>query len=79
MCFVSIYMHIVYTSMYLTCALCPQCVCKDASSHDGDWNYYKQQAYEQKDVITDQRVVITQLSTLLETYGHHIPTVRTMT
>ncbi|CAM9251648.1 unnamed protein product, partial [Laminaria digitata] len=38
----------------------------DTSSHDGDWNYYKRQAYVQKDVIG-------QLKSLLETYGYHLP------
>eukprot|EP00752_Nemacystus_decipiens_P004290 g3919.t1 len=38
----------------------------DASDHDGDWNYYKQQANEQRDIIG-------QLASLLETYGYHLP------
>eukprot|EP00903_Cladosiphon_okamuranus_P018818 g17309.t1 len=38
-----------------------------ASSHDGDWKYYKQQANAQKDIIG-------QLASLLETYGYHLPT-----
>lgn len=41
---------------------------QDASSHDGDWGYYKQRAYEQKDIIG-------QLKSLLETYGYHLPAV----
>lgn len=41
---------------------------QDASSHDGDWNYYKRQAYEQKDVIG-------QLASLLETHGYDLPKV----
>lgn len=46
------------------------CFCdrQDASVHDGDWNYYKQQAHEQKGIIG-------QLASLLETYGYHLPTV----
>lgn len=42
---------------------------KDASSHDGDWSYYKQRTYEQKDIIG-------QLTSLLEAYGYHLPAVR---
>ncbi|CBN79954.1 pleiotropic drug resistance transporter [Ectocarpus siliculosus] len=39
----------------------------DASDHDGNWRYYKQQAYEQKSIVG-------QLASLLETYGYHLPT-----
>ncbi|CAM9790102.1 unnamed protein product, partial [Ectocarpus sp. 12 AP-2014] len=39
----------------------------DASSHDGNWKYYKQQSYTQKNIIG-------QLASLLETYGYHLPT-----
>lgn len=43
---------------------------QDGSRHDGDWRYYKQRAHVQKDVIS-------QLKSLLETYGYHLPSVRT--
>lgn len=51
-------------SVGLSCA----CNEQDASSHDGDWRHYKQQAYVQKDIIS-------QLASLLETYGYHLPRV----
>lgn len=57
---------------------CAHYLSKDTSSHDGDWNHYKQRANEQKEVINDQRDIITQLSSLLETMGYHLPAVRTM-
>lgn len=41
---------------------------QDASTHDGDWNYYKRQAHERNDVIG-------QLASLLETYGCNLPKV----
>lgn len=53
------------------CSILAVAICsfaKDASDHDGDWNYYKQQAKDQRDIIG-------QLSSLLETYGYHLPAV----
>ncbi len=39
-----------------------------ANKHDGDWKYYKQRAFEQRDVIG-------QLASLLETHGYDLPKV----
>lgn len=41
---------------------------QDTSAHDGDWQYYKEQAYLQRNVIS-------QLTSMLETYGYHLPKV----
>ncbi|CAM9737972.1 unnamed protein product [Ascophyllum nodosum] len=38
----------------------------DASDHDGNWQYYKERAHLQTNVIG-------QLTSMLETYGYHLP------